>query len=150
MKYFNTLVLLLFSVLIFSCEKDSLSGTEDEQIEAYIKDKNLVITEKTSSGLRYIRTKENASGTLLTKGKKVTLNYTGKLLTGKKFDSGSFSFVLGGGQVIKGFDEGIAKMRVGESASIIFPSSLGYGSSGTNGIPGNSPLLFEIEILAVN
>jgi FKBP-type peptidyl-prolyl cis-trans isomerase len=150
MKSFKILVVLLFSVLIFSCEKDTLSGTEDEQIEAYIKDKSLVITEKTATGLRYIRTKENASGTLLTKGKNVTLNYTGKLLTGKKFDSGSFSFVLGGGRVIKGFDEGIAKMRVGESASLIFPSSLGYGSQGTSGIPGNSPLLFEIEILAIN
>lgn len=150
MKYFKALAVFLLSISMFSCERDTLSGTEDEQIEAYIKEKSLVITDKTASGLRYIRTKENAAGTILVKGKLITLNYTGKLLTGKKFDSGSFSFVLGGGQVIKGFDEGIAKMRVGESATLIFPSNLGYGSSGTNGIPGNSPLLFEIEILSIN
>lgn len=150
MKYFKVLSILLFSAASFSCEKDTLSGTEEEQIESYIQSKGLVVTEKTATGLRYIRTKENAAGTLLVKGKTVSLNYTGKLLTGKKFDSGSFSFVLGSGQVIKGFDEGIAKMRVGESASIIFPSSLGYGASGTSGIPGSSPLLFEIEILSTN
>lgn len=140
----------MLCTFVFSCEKDTLSGTEDEQIETYIKSKSLVVTEKTNSGLRYIRTKENSSGTALSKGKTVALNYTGKLLTGKKFDSGTFSFVLGGGRVIAGFDEGIAKMRVGESATLIFPSSLGYGASGTSGIPGSSPLLFEIEILAVN
>jgi FKBP-type peptidyl-prolyl cis-trans isomerase len=150
MKYFKVLSVFLVFVVLFSCEKDTLSGTEEEQIETYLQNKGLVVTEKTVSGLRYIRTKENAAGTILVKGKLITLNYTGKLLTGKKFDSGSFSFVLGGGQVIKGFDEGIAKMRVGESATLIFPSNLGYGSSGTNGIPGNSPLLFEIEILSIN
>lgn len=150
MKYFKVLSVFFLSIVMLSCEKDTLSGTEEEQIESYIKSKSLVVTEKTATGLRYIRTKENAAGSMLAKGKTVTLNYTGKLLTGKKFDSGSFSFVLGGGRVIKGFDEGIAKMRVGESASIIFPSSLGYGSQGTNGIPGNSPLLFEIEVLSVN
>ncbi|MBP8156619.1 MAG: FKBP-type peptidyl-prolyl cis-trans isomerase [Leadbetterella sp.] len=150
MKYFKVLSVLLLFVVLFSCEKDTLSGTEEEQIESYIQNKGLVVTEKTVSGLRYIRTKENAAGAILVKGKLITLNYTGKLLTGKKFDSGSFSFVLGGGQVIKGFDEGIAKMRIGESATLIFPSNLGYGSSGTNGIPGNSPLLFEIETLSVN
>ena len=150
MKYFKVIALFFAFVVVVSCEKDTLSGTEEEQIESYIQSKGLVVTEKTATGLRYIRTKENAAGSMLAKGKTVTLNYTGKLLTGKKFDSGSFSFVLGGGRVIKGFDEGIAKMRVGESASIIFPSSLGYGSQGTNGIPGNSPLLFEIEVLSVN
>lgn len=150
MKFFGVFLVFLLSFTMFSCEKDTLSGTEDEQIETYIQNKGLVVTEKTATGLRYIRTRENPSGSVLSKGKLITLNYTGRLLTGKKFDSGSFSFVLGSGQVIKGFDEGIAKMRVGESASIIFPSSLGYGASGTNGIPGSSPLLFEIEILSTN
>jgi|LakMenEpi03Aug12_release.lakeMendotaPanAssembly.Ray.scaffolds.fasta_scaffold236896_2 FKBP-type peptidyl-prolyl cis-trans isomerase len=150
MKYFKFVSVLLLFFVMFSCEKDTLSGSEEEQIESYITSKGLVVTEKTTTGLRYIRTKENVAGAMLAKGKTVTLNYTGKLLTGKKFDAGSFSFVLGGGRVIKGFDEGIAKMRVGEAASIIFPSSLGYGNQGTSGIPGNSPLLFEIEVLSVN
>jgi FKBP-type peptidyl-prolyl cis-trans isomerase len=150
MKIFKNSVFVMALALLVSCEKNELIGTEEEQIEAYILKNGLVVTEKTTSGLRYIRTKENAAGSKLANGKTVTLNYTGRLLTDKKFDSGSFSFVLGGGRVIKGFDEGIAKMRVGESASIIFPSSLGYGPSGTSGIPGNSPLLFEIEVLSVN
>lgn len=150
MNSFKIFVALILSTFVFSCEKEALTGTEDEQIETYIKSKSLIVTEKTNSGLRYIRTKENSVGTALSKGKTVALNYTGKLLTDKKFDSGAFSFVLGGGRVIAGFDEGIAKMRVGESATLIFPSNLGYGSSGTSGIPGNSPLLFEIEILSIN
>lgn len=150
MRFLKLVLFLIISTVTFSCEKDQLSGTEDEQIEAFIAKKSLVVTEKTPSGLRYIRTKANPSGSVIAKGKNVTLNYTGRLLTDKKFDSGSFSFVLGGGRVIQGFDEGIAKMRVGETASIVFPSSLGYGSKGTSGIPGNSPLIFEIEVLSAN
>jgi FKBP-type peptidyl-prolyl cis-trans isomerase len=150
MKVYKLLVFSFLTTLIFSCEKDALSGTEDEQIETYIAQNNLMVTEKTTSGLRYIRTKENTTGSSLKLGRTISLNYVGKLLTGKKFDSGTFSFGLGAGQVIKGFDEGIAKMRVGEKATLIFPSSIGYGSQGTSGIPGNSPLLFEIEVLSTN
>ncbi|MCP9770314.1 FKBP-type peptidyl-prolyl cis-trans isomerase [Lacihabitans sp. LS3-19] len=150
MKFNKSLVFGLLVLVLFSCEKDTLTGTEDEQIETYIAQKNLTVTEKTATGLRYIRTKENATGTQLRVGRSIALNYVGKLLTGKKFDSGTFSFTLGAGQVIKGFDEGIAKMRVGEKATLIFPSSIGYGSKGTSGIPGNSPLLFEIEVLSTN
>jgi FKBP-type peptidyl-prolyl cis-trans isomerase len=135
--------------MFFSCEKDKLSGTEEEQIEAYIAKNNLVVTEKTTSGLRYIKTMSNASGTQVTKGKTVNLNYTGKLLTDKKFDSGNFSFESGMGQVIKGFDEGIAKTKIGEKATLIFPSSLGYGARASGSIPANSPLRFDIEVLSV-
>ena len=150
MKFYKYWVFSFLLMVLFSCEKDVLTGTEDEQIEAYIAKNNLSVTEKTSSALRYIRTKENASGTQLRVGRSIALNYVGKLLTGKKFDSGTFTFTLGAGQVIKGFDEGIAKMRVGEKATLIFPSSIGYGTRGTSGIPGNSPLLFEIEVLSTN
>jgi len=142
------LFLLTISVMMSSCEKDEVYGTEEEQIERYISKKSLVITEKTSSGLRYIRTADS-QGAALKKGQTINVNYSGRLLSDKKFDSGNFSFVLGGNGVIKGFDEGIAKMKIGEKATLIFPSSLGYGSQGAGSdIPGNSPLVFDIEVVS--
>jgi FKBP-type peptidyl-prolyl cis-trans isomerase len=141
--------ILFISAVFLSCKKEEeLSGTEEEQITGYIKSKNLLVTETTTSGLRYIRTKDGA-GMPVKKGQSINLNYTGKLLTDKKFDSGNFSFVLGAGRVVKGFDEGIAKMKVGEKATLIFPSKLGYGSNGAGGdIPPNSPLLFDVEVVS--
>lgn len=130
-------------------QKDGFSGTEDEQIESYINSKNLAITEKTSSGLRFILTSPNEAGAVLATRQNVTVKYAGRLLSDKQFDAGTFSFILGVGQVVGGFDEGIAKLKVGEKGTIIFPSSLGYGSRGAGGdIPGNSPLIFDIEIVS--
>ncbi len=150
MPKFKLHFLLLFTLLIFSCKKenDGFSGSEEEQIEAYIKLKNIVITEKTASGLRYIRTMDNPNGLAVKKGQNINVNYSGKLLNDKKFDAGNFSFVLGAGRVVGGFDEGIAKMKVGEKATIIFPSALGYGSQGAGSdIPANAPLVFDIEVV---
>ncbi len=73
MKYFKFVSVLLLFFVMFSCEKDTLSGSEEEQIESYITSKGLVVTEKTTTGLRYIRTKENVAGAMLAKGKTVTL-----------------------------------------------------------------------------
>ena len=129
--------------------KDGFSGTEDEQIESYISSKNLAITEKTSSGLRFILNHANEAGAALSARQNVTVKYAGRLLSDEQFDEGTFSFILGVGQVVGGFDEGIAKLKVGEKGTIIFPSSLGYGSRGAGGdIPGNSPLIFDIEIVS--
>lgn len=131
------------------CLKDGSSGTEDEQIESYVNSKNLAITEKTSSGLRFILNQPNEAGAALVARQNVTVKYAGRLLSDKQFDAGTFSFTLGVGQVVGGFDEGIAKLKVGEKGTIIFPSSLGYGSRGAGGdIPGNSPLIFDIEIVS--
>lgn len=130
-------------------EKDGFSGTEEEQIESYVNSKNLAITEKTSSGLRFILTSANEAGAALVARQNVTVKYAGRLLSDKQFDAGTFSFTLGVGQVVGGFDEGIAKLKVGEKGTIIFPSSLGYGSRGAGrDIPGNSPLIFDIEIVS--
>jgi FKBP-type peptidyl-prolyl cis-trans isomerase len=108
--------------------KDGFSGTEDEQIESYVNSKNLAITEKTSSGLRFILNQSNEGGAALAARQNVTVKYAGRLLSDVQFDAGTFSFILGVGQVVGGFDEGIAKLKVGEKGTIIFPSSLGYGS----------------------
>ena len=88
-------------------------------------------------------------------GKTVSVHYTGWLLDGTKFDSSkdrgqAFSFPLGGGRVIKGWDEGVAGMKVGGKRTLIIPPSLGYGASGAGGvIPPNATLKFEVELLEV-
>ncbi len=87
-------------------------------------------------------------------GQKVTVNYIGMLENGKEFDSsygrGPFSFSLGAGQVIKGWDEGVAGMKVGGKRKLTIPPELGYGSRGAGGvIPPNATLIFEIELLDV-
>lgn len=148
MTRFSFVLILLISVIIGSCEKDGLSGSEENQIDQFITSENFQITEKTSSGLVYIRNSPNPSGAALLIGQTVTVNYAGRLLSNKEFDSGTFSFVLGAGRVVRGFDEGIAKMRVGEKATIIFPSSLGYGNMKQGSIPKNSPLVFDVEVLS--
>jgi FKBP-type peptidyl-prolyl cis-trans isomerase len=140
------LFLAILAVTITACQKDGIP--EDDQITSYVTSKKLTVTEKTASGLRYIVTKANPTGAALKVGQNINVNYAGTLLSGKSFDSGNFSFVLGGGRVIAGFDEGIAKMKVGEKATLIFPSTLGYGSSGSGPIPANSPLVFDIEVVS--
>jgi FKBP-type peptidyl-prolyl cis-trans isomerase len=89
-------------------------------------------------------------------GKQVTVNYTGWLTNGKKFDSSldagrPFSFSLGAGQVIKGWDEGVAGMKVGGKRQLRIPSDLAYGnrSVGNGLIPPNSTLIFDVELLGV-
>jgi FKBP-type peptidyl-prolyl cis-trans isomerase len=146
-------VFILSMFLVASCSSDDEAlGPEEDQIKNYIKAKKLVVTDSSTVGLRFILTKANATGAVLKSGQTVNVNYVGKFIAGKKidneFDSGNFSFLLGQQQVVDGFDKGIAKMRVGEKAILIFPSSMGYGSSGAGSIPANTPLLFEIEVVS--
>lgn len=87
-------------------------------------------------------------------GKKVTVNYTGTLTDGTKFDSSfdhgqPFSFNLGAGEVIQGWDQGVAGMKVGGKRKLVIPPSLGYGSQAVGPIPANSTLVFEVELLGV-
>ncbi len=95
------------------------------------------------------------TGEEATPGKKVTVNYVGTLTDGTKFDSSydrnqPFSFTLGAGQVIPGWDEGVAGMKVGGKRKLTIPPSLGYGTGGVPGtIPGNATLIFEVELLKV-
>lgn len=112
----------------------------------------------TASGLQYEDTVAG-SGTEAVNGNQVSVHYTGWLFNngqaGAKFDSSKdrgqpFRFSLGGGQVIRGWDEGVAGMKVGGTRRLVIPPELGYGTRGAGGvIPPNATLLFEVELLGV-
>ncbi len=111
------------------------------------------ITAKPSpSGLYKIITKEG-KGTVLADGKNVTVHFVGSLIDGREFDNSytrnePFTFKLGEGKSIAGFEEGIASMRKGEKCRLIFPSTLGYGPRGINGrIPAFATLIFDVELI---
>ena len=112
----------------------------------------------TSSGLQFEDSVEG-TGAMAQRGNSVSVHYTGWLyvdgVAGTKFDSSKdrgepFKFSLGGGQVIRGWDEGVAGMKVGGTRRLVIPPDLGYGARGASGvIPPNATLLFEVDLLGV-
>lgn len=94
------------------------------------------------------------SGEEVQAGRRITVHYTGKFMDGKQFDSSRgkdpFEVTLGGGTVIKGWEEGLVGMKVGGTRKLIVPPDLAYGKSGAQGIPPNSRLYFEIELLGID
>jgi FKBP-type peptidyl-prolyl cis-trans isomerase len=136
--------------------------TEEEQIEDFIALKKYDVSkiEKTSSGLRFIKTKSNPTGDTPKSTQTVKVTYTGRLLYDflksntdgtkiwdSKFDEGDFELTLGTKGTVDGFEEGVKKLKTGEKAIIIFPSFVGYGADVKTNIPPYSPLYFEIELV---
>lgn len=123
-------------------EESQLSNSNEEQVT-------------TASGLQYVDIVEGTGDTPQT-GQKVQVHYTGTLEDGKKFDSSRdrgtpFTFTIGVGQVIKGWDEGVATMKVGGRRKLIIPPNLGYGAQGAGGvIPPNATLIFDVELLGIS
>src|SRR5262249_60668490 len=119
--------------------------------QAQDKKEGKVVT--TKSGLKYEDLKEG-TGDAAKAGDTVEVHYTGWLKDGKKFDSSvgkqPFTFKLGAGMVIKGWDEGVAGMKAGGKRKLIIPAELGYGARGAGGvIPPNAELTFEVELLQI-
>jgi peptidylprolyl isomerase len=109
---------------------------------------------KTPSGLKYVD-QVVGTGDSPSKGQRVRVHYTGTLKNGKKFDSSvdrgqPFTFVISVGQVIKGWDEGVASMKVGGRRRLTIPADLAYGARGAPpAIPPNAELVFDVELLEV-
>jgi FKBP-type peptidyl-prolyl cis-trans isomerase len=123
------------------------SGSSDEEATC---DQGEV---ETDSGLKY-EILECGDGETAEKGDTVSVHYVGTLADGTKFDSSRdrgepFTFPLGAGQVIQGWDEGVAGMKIGETRKLTIPPELGYGPSGTGPIPPNATLIFEVELLDI-
>jgi hypothetical protein len=116
---------------------------------------NTSVQEALPSGLGYTIVRPGgANSPVAENGNTVAVHYTGWLVDGKTFDSSRprqqpFRFKLGAGLVIRGWDEGVRGMRVGEWRKLVIPSRLAYGESGTRSIPPRSTLIFEVELLAV-
>lgn len=124
--------------------------TEDQQISEYLTTNRLIPTETTASGARIIKTVTNTSGALPSSGQTLAVRYRGQLLrSASAFDStgaGTAAFKLG--DTVPGFNESLAALRVGEKATVVFPSKAGYGASGRGSIPPYAPLRFDIELVS--
>jgi FKBP-type peptidyl-prolyl cis-trans isomerase len=136
-------------------ETETAKANESSLLQKYLAD-NKITAKPTASGLYYIE-KVKGKGKKAENGKKVQMNYTGRLLDGTKFDSNldhtpvkPFEFVLGQKQVIAGWDEGVALMNEGGKATFILPSKLAYGEREMGGkIKPYSPLVFDVELIKV-
>jgi FKBP-type peptidyl-prolyl cis-trans isomerase len=135
-------------------ETADMSGTDPETAARALGTvtENEVVTAE--SGLRYIDVKEG-EGAVAKAGDTVDVHYTGWLVSGTKFDSSvdrgqPFTFPLGAGRVIRGWDEGVAGMKVGGVRKLILPPDLGYGARGNAPrIPPDATLIFEVELLGI-
>ena len=133
---------------------EKMKGNEAKEIAAYVQ-RNTITAKPLENGIYFISTLEG-TGIQADSGKAVTVDYTGKLLNGEVFDSSTgkerpFSFVLGTGQVIQGWDICIRMMRVGGKATLIIPSEYAYGARGAGGvIDPYTPLVFDVELKSVS
>jgi FKBP-type peptidyl-prolyl cis-trans isomerase len=152
MKQQFILVLTLIAILgvAFGCGSTNKSNTPSTSSPMKVNGQPTT----TASGLQYWDIVVG-TGATAAPGSTVKVHYSGFLTTGEKFDSSRdrgepFSFPLGAGQVIKGWDEGVAGMKVGGKRQLRIPPDLGYGASGAGGaIPPNATLIFDVELLKV-
>ncbi|MEY3883611.1 MAG: hypothetical protein RLZZ379_889 [Pseudomonadota bacterium] len=161
MKFFSLLLACACAVTLNACKAESTaSKTPNTSTQATSTEENTAMT-NTVTELQKIDT-QVGTGREAEAGFNVTVHYTGWLYEaaaeghkGKKFDSSldrnqPFNFFLGGGQVIQGWDEGFAGMKIGGKRTLVIPSEMGYGARGAGGaIPPNAALIFDVELLDV-
>jgi len=160
-KIFFVLFMLLSPHFCLAQHPDHMTPQQrddDKRLKEYFT-KNKIKATKTASGLYYVITKKG-TGENAKPNQQVTINYIGKFLDGRKFDANvddnfkpirPFSFLLGTGTVIKGWDEGVQLLNTGCHATLYIPSELAYGIQGRGArMPPNSILVFEVELVAIN
>ncbi len=160
-KLMSSLLILLSVLLSGSLFAQDQNRTDDKILQDYFA-ANKIKPSITPSGLYYLITTPG-TGENCKRGQKVTMSYRGKLIDGKLFDGNvdenfkliqgrqPFTFNLGMGQVIRGWDEGVQLLKMGSRGTLYIPSSLGYGAAGAGGvIPPNAVLIFDVEVTAVN
>ena len=145
--YFILLASLAFTLTGCTTNNSSVAGTSTENM-------NTSNPSPTTKEELKIETLAEGSGSVTKNGDKITVNYLGKLQDGTQFDSSydrgtPFTFTLGTGSVITGWDVGLLGMKVGEKRKLTIPSDLGYGDDGYGPIPGKATLIFEVELLSV-
>lgn len=160
-RIFFVALLTASGLFTTACKKDETemdySVVDQASITQYLATNNVTTGQKQASGLTFIPVRINAAAPKITAGSSVAVLYTGHLLdaTGTVFDASSkhsnplLTFTLGAGQIIRGFDEGVSLMHVGDKAEFLMPSALGYGTKAISGIPANSVLRFEVEVVDV-
>lgn len=141
------------TLFVMASENDQTNGAEIAQASGLGGELNAPKERTTPSGLR-ITDLVVGDGAEAIAGQTVSVNYRGTLANGTEFDSsygrGPFSFPLGGGRVIQGWDEGVAGMKVGGKRKLVIPPDLAYGDRGAGGvIPPNATLTFEVELLRI-
>jgi len=138
-KKLSVIVLITLILLSLGCSKNKATGGK-----------------MISLGQLQYEIIQEGKGAVATAGSNVVVHYTGWLMDGKKFDSSvdrnqPFRFKLGAGMVIKGWDQGVEGMKIGEKRVLVIPPELGYGARGAGGvIPPNATLKFEVELLEVH
>lgn len=155
-KTFAIIVCLLFSAIGSFAQDKTQAQIDDEILQKYFKDNKITAT-KTASGLYYVITKKG-EGESAKSGQAVSVNYTGRTMDGKAFDSSTdpafghvapFTFMLGKHQVIAGWDEGIALLNKGAKGVLYIPSGMAYGpiSPDPSKIPANAIMIFDVELV---
>lgn len=155
MNKYIFLVLAVAAIGLNGCTKGCNKTEEPSQPDATQSTNSSSTTTQSNAAAKVeIEDLETGKGAEATNGKTVTVHYTGTLKDGTKFDSSidrnePFPFVLGAGQVIKGWEQGILGMKVGGKRKLTIPPELAYGNNAVGAIPANSTLIFEVKLLDV-